>query len=56
MLEKLPENINVGLITFHKHIYVYELALRITTMYSINGGAVYDLPQVMNILGIDIKN
>ncbi len=37
VVSNLPENYNVGLITYGKNVQVYEFATRINTNYCING-------------------
>lgn len=54
VLEGMPTDGScfVGLITFYKHVNVYELASKINTNYCINGSKDYNLMDIMNILGI----
>ena len=56
MVAKLPQNYNVGLITYGKNVHVYELANKINTNYCINGLKEYPLVSIMDLLGIAVKN
>jgi GTP:adenosylcobinamide-phosphate guanylyltransferase len=57
VLENTPANgtVFIGLITFYKHINVYELASKINTVFCINGTKEYNLIDFMNILGVNVK-
>lgn len=46
----------IGLITFNQNVDVSELSSKINTEYRINGQKEYNLNDVMNLLGIHIKN
>ena len=52
----LPDHYNVGLITYGKNVKVYELANKINTNYCINGVKEYNVVNIMELLGIMVKN
>ena len=56
VISGLPENINVGLVTYGRNVKVYELASRINTNYCINGTKEYTLTAIMDLIGIQAKN
>ena len=59
VLENVPTDGSafIGLITFYKHVNVYELSSKINTNYCINGVKDYNMMDFMNILGIqNIRN
>jgi hypothetical protein len=56
IIESLPEDCYVGLITFHKHINIYELPARLNTVYCLNGAKEYQPQQIHDVLGLQIKN
>lgn len=58
MIENLPfdGSMFVGLITFSKYVNVSELSSKINTEYRINGMKDYNLNEVMDLLGVNIKS
>jgi protein transport protein SEC23 len=55
-LAELPPETNVGLITFNKFVQVYELIAKINTVYCVSGSKDYSNLQVMDVLGLVVKN
>lgn len=57
MLNNTPADgtVFIGLITFFKHINVYELSSKINTVFCINGTKDYNMVDIMNILGVNVK-
>ena len=51
----LDGSVFIGLMTFYKHVNVYELASKINTVFCINGMKEYKEADVMNILGLTGK-
>lgn len=47
---------NVGLVTYAKNIGVYELGSKINTVYHINGLKQYNYLNIMDLIGITVKN
>ncbi len=56
VIETLPDNYNVGLITYSKNVHVYEFSSRINTNFCINGTKEYTNANIMELLGIHVKN
>jgi hypothetical protein len=56
VINKLPDDAFIGLITFNKFVHVYELPAKINTIYCVSGTKEYNNQQVMEILGLSIKN
>ena len=46
----------MGLITYGKNVHVHEFATRINTNFCINGAKSYNFGNIMELLGIAIKN
>jgi protein transport protein SEC23 len=55
-IEKLPDTALVGLITFNKFVHVHELTAKINTVYCVSGSKDYTNVQVLDVLGLQIKN
>ena len=55
-IKELPDNTNVGLITYNRYVNVYELASKLNMIYCINSEKEYSLQQAMDILGVQYKN
>lgn len=55
-VERLPEDTLVGLITFNKFVHVHELVAKINTVYCVSGARDYNNTQVLEVLGLHIKN
>ena len=46
----------MGLITFNKFVHVHELTAKINTVYCVSGSKEYSNVQVLDVLGLQIKN
>ena len=56
MLARLPDKYNIGLVTYGRNAHVYEFASKINTNYCINGTKDYNVVQIMDLIGIAVKN
>ena len=56
VVTNLPDHYNVGLITYGRNVKVYELSSKINTNYCINGSKEYTLVNIMELLGVMVKN
>lgn len=56
MLAVLAPETNVGLITYNKFVQVYELIAKINTVYCVSGSKDYTNLQIMDVLGLVVKN
>lgn len=54
ILENVPldGSVFIGLMTFYKHVNVYELASKINTVFCINGMKEYKEIDINNVLGL----
>lgn len=52
----LPQETFIGLITFNKFVHVHELTAKINTVYCVSGSKDYTNMQVLEVLGMQIKN
>lgn len=52
----LPDKYNVGLVTYGRNAHIYEFASKINTNYCINGTKEYNVVQIMDLIGIIVKN
>ena len=52
----MPSYYHVGLITYGKNVKVYELSNKINTNFCINGCKEYNVVNIMELLGIMVKN
>jgi hypothetical protein len=55
-VSRLPDKYNVGLITYGRNAHIYEFASKINTNYCVNGTKEYTAIQVMDLIGISVKN
>jgi hypothetical protein len=56
VINNLPDDTYIGLITFNKFVQIYELPSKINTIYCVSGTKEYNNSQIMEILGLAIKN
>lgn len=56
VVERLPAKYNVGLVAYGRNVHVYEFASKINTNYCLNGTKEYSVVQIMDLLGIAVKN
>lgn len=56
VLKTLPDETYIGLVTFHKYVNVYELPARLNTVYCLNGAKEYLPVNILDILGLHLKN
>lgn len=52
----LPERYNIGLVTYGKNAHIYEFSTKINTNYCINGQKEYNTVQIMDLIGIAVRN
>ena len=56
VVARLPDMYNVGLVTYGKNAHIYEFASKINTNYCVNGQKEYNTVQVMDLIGITVRN
>lgn len=56
IVKALPDETYIGLITYHKYVNIYELSARMNTVYCLNGTKLYQSPQILDTLGLQVKN
>jgi protein transport protein SEC23 len=56
VIERLPDKYSIGLITYGRNVHIYEFSTRINTKYCINGTKEYNVVQIMDLIGITVKN
>lgn len=56
VVERLPSKYSVGLLTYGRNVHIYEFASKINTNYCINGTKEYNTVQIMDLIGITVKN
>ena len=56
IVANLPDETYIGIITFHKYVNLYDLPARLNTVFCLNGSKEYQNAQVLDILGLHLKN
>lgn len=56
VITRLPDRYNIGLVTYGKNAHIYEFSTKINTNYCVNGQKEYNTVQIMDLIGVTVRN